>query len=75
MCVRVGACRGAGWAVIGETTKWVPVNNARITNIAYDTTSVTVTAAGVNGEALTVCYGRVWACVGMCVGQRVYWRW
>jgi hypothetical protein len=43
-----------GWAVIGETVKWVPVNNARITSIAYSASSVTVTAAGVNGESLTV---------------------
>lgn len=43
-----------GWAVIGETVKWVPVNNARITSIAYSANSVTVTAAGVNGESLTV---------------------
>ncbi len=43
-----------GWAVIGETVKWVPVNNARITFIAYSANSVTVTAAGVNGESLTV---------------------
>ncbi len=40
--------------MIGETSKWVPVNNARITSVAYDATSVTVVAAGVNGEALTV---------------------
>jgi hypothetical protein len=45
----------AGWAVIGETAKWVPINNARITSISYSATSVTVTAAGVNGESLTVC--------------------
>jgi hypothetical protein len=40
--------------VIGETTKWVPVNNARITNIAYDASSVTVTAAGSSGEQFSV---------------------
>lgn len=45
-----------GWAVIGETVKWVPVNNARITSIAYSASSVTVTAAGVNGESLTLSF-------------------
>lgn len=59
--------------MIGETTKWVPVNNARITSVAYDMSSVTVTAAGVSGEALTVslvvslrllCAVQPWRCGG-----------
>ena len=45
---------GSGWAVIGETAKWVPVNNARITDVSYDSSSVTVTAAGVHGETVSV---------------------
>ena len=58
---------GSGWAVIGETAKWVPVNNARITDVSYDSSSVTVTAAGVHGETVSV-GGAWWYEVGKVFG-------
>ena len=63
-------CCVAGWALIGETTKWVPVSNARITSVAYDMSSVTVTAAGVSGEALTVSLVVSLVC---CAAVEVWW--
>ena len=48
------SCVGAGWAIIGETAKWVPVNNMRFANIEWDHASVTVVLRGVENEAVEV---------------------
>ena len=60
-----------GWALIGETSKWIPVNPVRFSNFAYDATTVTVTLRGVQRESIVVrasAHGRqVCVCVCVCV--------
>jgi hypothetical protein len=41
-----------GWAVLGELSKWVPVNSRRFTGIQADTDGVTVGLRGAPGECV-----------------------
>jgi len=45
-----------GWALIGETAKWVPVNSVRFSDLSYDDDSVTVTLNGAVNEAIVVSF-------------------
>jgi len=45
-----------GWALIGETAKWIPVNPVRFSDLSYDSTSVTVTLRGAVNEAIEVSF-------------------
>lgn len=40
--------------MIGEVSKWVPVNEVRFSNIAFDSSSLTVTVRGVQNEPISV---------------------
>lgn len=40
--------------MIGEVAKWIPVNVVRFSGISYDSSSVSVTLRGVQGETIAV---------------------
>lgn len=49
--------------MIGEVAKWIPVNVVRFSGISYDSSSVSVTLRGVQGETIAVRGLAVSACV------------
>ena len=53
----------AGWAILGETAKWVPVNNMRFSDVAWDSSSVTVTLRGSENEDIEVRVGCAASCL------------
>jgi hypothetical protein len=47
---------GNGWALLGELGKWVPVAEARFSNIQADAAQVSVEVAGQAGESIAVAF-------------------
>ncbi|KAJ1458189.1 hypothetical protein M885DRAFT_95114 [Pelagophyceae sp. CCMP2097] len=45
---------GNGWALLGETAKWVTASNDRIVDVAYDGGGVAVVVRGQPGERVTL---------------------
>eukprot|EP01052_Picozoa_sp_SAG31_P017631 SAG31_NODE_1215_length_9335_cov_5.846470_5_plen_406_part_00 len=48
----------SGWALLGELSKWVPVSAARFKAMTVNGNDLTVTIAGVEGEAVSVSFFR-----------------
>lgn len=45
---------GNGWALLGELSKWVPVSDARFSDVSVDGATISATVAGAVGEIVSV---------------------